>query len=296
MERPWSALASYWQVTKPRTWFLLTFTGFCSTIVGFGVSGRSIDWYILVLVTLAIALGSAGANAITCYIDRDIDAMMDRTKMRPLPSGKIRPAEKALYFGLMLSTIAVVMSFMLNPICFGLMLFGLVDNILIYSKWLKRRNPINIIAGGFSGGAPAMIGYSAATTENLTLGLIIAALVVLWIPTHIWSLALKYREDYAKVKVPMLPVVVPEKLAIRCIASTSVLMVVFSLLPVLMGVFRIIYAIVAFIFGTAILVFNFLLVLKPDAKKAWLVFKMSSPYLAALFMGMVFDVFFPIHL
>lgn len=296
MEGPWSALVSYWQVTKPRTWFLLTFTGFCSAIVGFGVSGKSIDWYVVMLATLAIALGSAGANAITCYIDRDIDAVMDRTKTRPLPSGRIRPAEKALYFGLTLSAIAVVMSFMFNIICFGLMLFGLVDNILIYSKWLKRRNPINIIAGGFSGGAPAMIGYSAATTENLALGLIIAALVVLWIPMHIWSLALKYREDYAKVKVPMLPVVVPEKVAIRCITSTSVLMVVFSLVPVLMGVFRVAYMILASIFGAVILVLNFLLVLKPDARKAWLVFKMSSPYLAALFIGMVFNVFFPNHL
>lgn len=292
----WSALVSYWQVTKPRTWFLLTFTGFCGAIVGFGISGKNIDWYIVTLATLAIALGSAGANAITCYIDRDIDAIMDRTKMRPIPSGKIRPAEKALYFGIALSMMAIMMSFMLNLLCFALMLFGLIDNVLVYSKWLKRRNPINIIAGGFSGGAPAMIGYSAATTENLALGLIIAALVVLWIPTHIWSLALKYKEDYAKVKVPMLPVVVPEKVAIRCIASTCVLMVVFSLVPVLMGVFRMVYMIVALVFGVVILGLNFLLVLKPDAKKAWLVFKMSSPYLAALFIGMVLDVFFPIHL
>ncbi len=296
MKGSWSTLASYWQVTKPRTWFLLTFTGFCGAIVGFGVFGKNIDWYIVTLATLAIALGSAGANAITCYIDRDIDAVMDRTKTRPLPSGKIRPAEKALYFGLALSTIAVAISLMLNLICFGLMLFGLIDNILIYSKWLKRRNPINIIAGGFSGGAPAMIGYSAATTENLALGLVIAALVVLWIPTHIWSLALRYKEDYAKVRVPMLPVVVPEKVAIRCIASTSVLMVAFSLVPVLMGVFRALYMMVAFIFGALILVFNFLLTIRPNVKRAWLVFKLSSPYLAALFMSMVLDVFFPIYL
>ncbi|MCS7135723.1 MAG: heme o synthase [Nitrososphaerota archaeon] len=291
-----STLAGYWQVTKPRTWFLLTFTGFCSAIVGFGISGKSIDWYVVTLATLAIALGSAGANAITCYIDRDIDAVMDRTKMRPLPSGKIKPAEKALYFGLILSIVAILMSLMLNPICFGLMLFGLLDNILVYSKWLKRRNPINIIAGGFSGGAPAMIGYLAATTENLALGLIIAALVVLWIPTHIWSLALRYKEDYAKVKVPMLPVVVPERVAIRCIASTSVMMVAFSFVPVFMDVFRAIYIMTAFIFGAVILVLNFLLVISPSAKRAWLVFKISSPYLAALFTGMVLDVFFPIYL
>jgi protoheme IX farnesyltransferase len=296
MKGSWSTLVSYWQVTKPRTWFLLTFTGFCSAIVGFGVSGKSIDWYIVMLATLAVTLGSAGANAITCYIDRDIDAVMDRTKMRPLPAGKIRPAEKALYFGLALSTIAVGISLMLNLICFGLMLFGLIDNILIYSKWLKRRNPINIIAGGFSGGAPAMIGYSAATTENLALGLVIAALVVLWIPTHIWSLALRYKEDYAKVKVPMLPVVVPEKVAIRCIVSTSILMVMFSLVPVLMGVFRALYTMVVLIFGVAILLINFLLAIRPNAKRAWLVFKLSSPYLAVLFMSMVLDVFFPIHL
>ncbi len=296
MGGPWSALVNYWQVTKPRTWFLLTFTGFCSAIVGFGVSGKNIDWYVVMLTTLAIILGSAGANAITCYIDRDIDAVMDRTRMRPLPSGKIKPAEKALYFGLILSTIAIAISIMLNLICFGLMLFGLIDNILVYNKWLKRRNPINIIAGSFSGGAPAMIGYSAATTENLTFGLILAAIVVLWVPTHIWSLALKYKEDYMKVKVPMLPVVVPEKVAIRCIASTSVLMVAFSFLPVLMSVFQMIYAMIASIFGAVILILNSLLVIRPDARKAWFVFKMSSPYLAALFTAMVLDVFFLTHL
>ncbi|MEM2910518.1 MAG: heme o synthase [Nitrososphaerota archaeon] len=296
MEGPRSALASYWQVTKPRTWFLLTFTGFCSAIVGFGIFGKSIEWYTVMLATLAITFGSAGANAITCYIDRDIDALMDRTKRRPLPSGKIRPAERALYLGLALSAIALTMSLSLNLLCFGLMVFGLLDNILIYSKWLKRRNPINIIAGGFSGGAPAMIGYSAATTENLALGLLIAALVVLWIPTHIWSLALRYKEDYSKVRVPMLPVVVPEKVAIRCIASTSVLMVIFSLVPAFMGLFRAIYMTTALVFGIAILVLNFSLVVRPDAKKTWLVFKMSSPYLAVLFVSMVLDVFFPIHL
>jgi len=296
LDGTWSALVSYWQVTKPRTWFLLTFTGFCSAIVGFGMHGKSVDWCVVTLATLAIAFGSAGANAITCYIDRDIDALMDRTKMRPLPSGRIRPAEKALYLGLGLSALGLSTSIMLNPLCFGLMVFGLLDNILVYSKWLKRRNPINIIAGGFSGGAPAMIGYSAATTENIALGLLIAALVVLWIPTHIWSLALRYKEDYARVRVPMLPVVVPERAAIRCIASTSVLMVVFSILPALMGIFRGIYAATASVFGIGILALNFSLVIRPDPKKTWLVFKTSSPYLAVLFTSMVLDVYFPVHL
>ena len=122
---------------------------------------------------------------------------MDRTKARPIPSGRISP-RNALIFGLVLAAISLVFSWFINIWAFFLMVFGLFDNIVVYSVWLKRKSQLNIILGGFSGGAPALIGYVAVTTQHIELGLVMAALVFLWIPTHIWSLSLPYQKRLHK--------------------------------------------------------------------------------------------------
>lgn len=276
-------------MTKPRIWYLLVFTAFGGYVVA---AGRAIDLYTLTLTLAAVTLGSAGANTITCYIDRDIDAVMNRTRLRPIPTRRIYPAKKALYYGLFLATLSVVLALFINILAALLMIFGLVDNILIYSKFLKRRNPVSIILGGFSGGAPTAIGYVAVTnTIDLTC-LLMAALVVLWIPGHIWTLALYAKEDYAKAKIPMLPVVVDEKVAVRCIAATSLLMVAFSIGIYYVGAFRWIYLLMAAILGAVVLVLNFWLVIKPSKERAWIGFKLSSPYLALIFIAMILDKFF----
>jgi len=183
-----------------------------------------------VLIIGGVAAGSAAADTLTGYNDRDIDAIMDRTKQRPIPSGRISP-HNALAFGLILAAISLVLAWLINIWAFALMGFGLFDNIIVYSKWLKRTSRTNIILGGFSGGVPAMIGYVSVTTQNIEIGLIMAGLVFLWIPTHIWSLALHVREDYRKAGVPMLPVVSGEKKSVRIIAGTTLMMVLFSILP-----------------------------------------------------------------
>jgi protoheme IX farnesyltransferase len=172
------------------------------------------------------------------------------------------------------------------------MAFGLFDNIIIYSKWLKRRSQLNIILGGFSGGAPALIGYIAVTTQNIEIGLVMAGLVFLWIPTHIWSLALHVKKDYTMAGVPMLPVVSSEKFSIRVIASTTLMMVVFSVLPFFFNHFGIIYLVTASAFGIAMIVFSVWLLVRPSEKASWTVFKFSSPYLTALFIAFIVDAFF----
>lgn len=277
---------AYFEVTKPRIWYLLVFTALGGYVVA---AGRAIDPYMLVLTVVAVSLGSAGANAITCYIDRDIDAVMNRTRLRPLPTRRIYPAEKALYYGLTLSVLSVVLALFINILAALLMIFGLVDNIVVYSKFLKRRNPVSIILGGFSGGAPAVIGYVAVTNMIDLTSLLMAALVVLWIPGHIWTLALYAKEDYAKARVPMLPVVVDDRVAVRCIASTSILMVAFSIGIYYVGAFGLIYLIPTAILGAVVLALNFWLVVKPTKKRAWIGFKLSSPYLALLFIAMMLD-------
>jgi protoheme IX farnesyltransferase len=279
-------IKTYYEVTKPRVWYLLVFTAFGGYVVA---AGRSIDPYLFTLTIIAVTLGCAGANTITCYIDRDIDAVMDRTRLRPIPTRRIYPAKKALYYGLALALASVALTLLINPIVALLMVFGLVDNIVVYSKVLKRRNPVSIILGGFSGGAPALIGYAAVKDTIDLTSLLIAALVVLWIPGHIWALALYAKEDYARAKVPMLPVVVSESVAVRCIASTSILMVAFSICIYFIGAFGAFYLTAAAILGVVVLAVNFWLVVKPSKERAWVGFKLSSPYLALIFLAMMLD-------
>ncbi|MEM2338967.1 MAG: heme o synthase, partial [Nitrososphaerales archaeon] len=277
---------NYIEVTKPKVWFLLLFTAFGAFIVA---SEGFIPYDRLLLMIIAVTLGSAGANTLTNYIDRDIDSVMNRTRLRPLPSKRIYPAIKALYFGITLVILSFITSYILSPLILILMILGIFDNVIIYSKIFKRRNPINIIVGGFSGGIPTLIGYSAVKGVIDIISLIMAALVVLWIPTHIWSLAIRYKDDYKIAKVPMLPVVVSEKVAIRCLGSTSLLMVIFSILPYLLNIFSTIYLIMALILGGLTLLLSLQLFIKPTKERAWILFKFSSPYLALIFIAMMID-------
>jgi heme o synthase len=286
-----NTVRNYYELTKPKIWYLLVFTTFGSALTAsllFNIPIQPLTWILLIG---GVAAGSAAADTLTGYNDRDIDAIMDRTRGRPIPSGRVSP-KNALIFGLILTAISLVFSWFINIWTFALMAFGLFDNILVYSKWLKRRSKMNIILGGFSGGAPAMIGYVAVTTQHIEIGLIMAGLVFLWIPTHIWSLALHVKKDYAKAGVPMLPVVYSEKKSVRVIAWTTLIMVVFSILPFFLNQFGLIYLTTACIFGVAMIALSIWLLIKPSEKASWIVFKFSSPYLTALFIAFLVDAFF----
>jgi heme o synthase len=282
---------NYYELTKPKIWYLLVFTAFAAALTAsllFDVYVSPLTW---MLIIGGVAAGSAAADTLTSFNDRDIDAVMDRTKGRPIPSGRISP-RNALMFGLILAVISLVFAWLINIWAFALMIFGLFDNIIVYSKWLKRRSQTNIILGGFSGGAPALIGYVAVTTQNIEIGLVMASLVFLWIPTHIWSLALHVKKDYTKAGVPMLPVISSERKSVRIIAGTTLMMVIFSILPFFFGQFGLIYLITASIFGIAMVLMSIWLLVKPSEKASWTVFKFSSPYLTALFIAFMVDALF----
>jgi heme o synthase len=282
---------NYYELTKPKIWYLLVFTAFAAAITAsllFNVHVSPLTW---ILIISGVAAGSAAADTLTSFNDRDIDAVMDRTKGRPIPSGRVSP-RNALMFGLILVVISLVFAWLINIWAFTLMIFGLFDNIVVYSKWLKRRSQTNIILGGFSGGAPALIGYVAVTTQNIEIGLVMASLVFFWIPTHIWSLALHVKKDYTKAGIPMLTVISSERKSVRIIAGTTLMMVIFSTLPFFFGQFGLIYLITASIFGTVMVLLSIWLLVKPSEKASWTVFKFSSPYLAALFIAFMVDALF----
>ncbi|TLX82383.1 MAG: protoheme IX farnesyltransferase [Thaumarchaeota archaeon] len=291
-----SRIKVYYEVTKPKIWYLLVFTAIGAAFTASNLYHTPVSpptWGLLIGGVIA---GSAAANTLTNYNDRDIDAIMERTKDRPIPSRRIYPAEKALYFGLVLAAISLVSSFAINIWAGIFMAFGLADNILVYSKLLKRRSRTNIVLGGFSGGAPAMIGYVAVTTTGLwDLGLVMAGLVFVWIPMHIWSLTLHVKEDYNKVKVPMLTAVQSEKTSVRVIAGTNLMMVLFSVLPFFMTdspgkhLFHEVYLYTAVASGAIMIALSVWLLVKPSERASWTLFKFSSPYLAILFIALMID-------
>ncbi len=299
-----SRVAVYYELTKPKIWYLLVFTAFGAALTASNIYGIEISPATWTLMLFSVAAGSAAANTLTNYHDRDIDAIMERTKNRPLPSKRIYPAVKARNFGLVLAGISLVLAFGISftttleqgAWAAGFIAFGLVNNIIIYSYVLKRNSRTNIILGGLCGGSPPMIGWVAVSMSDLwTMGLAMAGLVFIWIPMHIWALTLHFKEDYNKVNVPMLTAVQSEKTSARAIAGSTVVMVLFSIAPFFIttesgeqmvgGV----YLWTAIASGALMMALSIWVIAKPMEKAAWTLFKFSSPYLAVLFIALMVD-------
>jgi protoheme IX farnesyltransferase len=286
--RRWPARVwKYIEVTKPSTVALLVFTCIGSMVTAGGVGGLSLGGWVLALA--AITAGCAAADTLTCYIDRDIDALMDRTKGRPLPGKRINPPEKALLWGLFLAALSLGVSLLFNPLAALWMFLGLFDNVVIYSLLVKRRSCTNILLGSISGGMPALFGWAVVQGNVNWTPVLISLLVITWTPNHIWNLAIRYREDYARANVPMLPVVTNLKRSVNLIVMSVVFMVAESILLGLVGNFGPIYFTIAILGGVVSLAGHAYLYLRPTERNAWLMFKLSSLYLAALFTGMMLD-------
>lgn len=278
-----STIKPYIEVVKPRTVILLSYVGLISGIVAYQRVGVGIEKLLLSFV--GVVLGAMGTNAITCYIDRDIDGIMERTKNRPIPRGAIKPPEKALVYGVILVLIGLTFTLLTKNYWSSFwLIFGVLIVSLVYNGYLKRKNPVNIIIASPGGGAPVMVVWSGVTGESINVvPLLMAALVVVWTPVHIWSLALKYREDYEKAHVPMLPTVFSEEAAIKCIAATSTLLVLFSTILGFLLLKPPIYYILLTLINLVLLYHSIGLLLNPEKNKAWRLFKITSPYLAIAF-------------
>jgi len=283
---PSQRLLTYVALTKPRIVVLLLVTAFASMLVA--APGTVSPW--VIVFTLAGGAASAGAaNAINQVLDRDIDAVMARTRRRPIPSGRI-DAPFALAFAVLLGTVAFVeMAVLVNLQSAVLALLALGFYVLVYTVWLKRATPQNIVIGGAAGAMPPLVGWAAATGRVELPALILFLIVFLWTPPHFWALALYRREEYAQAGVPMLPVVAGEEETRRQIVIYSLLLMASTVALFPLGRMGWVYGGSALALG-AVFVLLALQVRRERTRKAALrLFAYSSVYLALLFAAMVAD-------
>jgi heme o synthase len=282
---PWR---DYVTLTKPRIMSLLLLTGAAGVFVGAqGVPA----WDVLALTTFGLALACGGASALNHYLDRDIDKLMgSRTSSRPVASGRV-PAERALEFGLALSALSFVLlaSFVNVPTAL-LALTGNLFYVLVYTRWLKRSTPQNIVIGGAAGAVPPLVGYAGASGHLGWAALVMFAVVFVWTPPHFWALALMIKEHYAKAGVPMLPVARGDEETARQIVRYTVLLVAVTLVPVALGTFGLVYGIAALLLGAIFTWYAVELRRSLERAAAVRLFHYSLLYLALLFVAMALDV------
>jgi protoheme IX farnesyltransferase len=288
--RDWIALL------KPRVVFLVVFTG----LVGMLVAPVPIHPALGFAAILCIAVAAGAAGAINMWYDRDIDALMRRTARRPVPAGRIAP-DAALAFGVTLSVASVaIMGLATNWVAAGWLAFSIFFYVAIYTMWLKRRTPHNIVIGGAAGAFPPIVGWAAATGDVSLFPLILFAIVFLWTPPHFWALSLWAHGDYARAKVPMLPVTAGARETRRQILFYTLLLVPVTLAPWLLGFSGVLYAAVAALLGAVFVLHAIRVMREPQDETgrstvndiaARATFRYSLYYLFVLFAALAVDGF-----
>ncbi|MGL4635936.1 MAG: heme o synthase [Beijerinckiaceae bacterium] len=274
---------------KPRVMSLVVFTA----LVGLVAAPGSMHPGLAAIAILCIAVGGGASGALNMWYDADIDAVMTRTATRPIPSGKILPGE-ALGFGLFLSALSIItLGMATNWVAAGLLAFTIFFYVVVYTMWLKRRTPQNIVIGGAAGAFPPMIGWAAATGGFSLESAVMFALIFIWTPPHFWALALVKKAEYGKVNVPMLPNVVGDDATRRQIMLYTIPTAVVGCLPALLGFNSLVYLAVAVAGGAWMLWLAFDILRHregPLATKAcWRMFGHSMVYLFALFLMILID-------
>jgi heme o synthase len=280
-----TAISDYFEMTKPRVQSLLLFT----TVTTMYVAGDP-SLGLVALTCLGGALSAGGAGAINHVIDRDIDRTMQRTANRPVASGRISPAA-GMTFGVILGVAAFVLfTTTVNLLAAVLSLSGLLGYVFVYTLWLKRSTPQNIVIGGAAGAVPPLVAWAAVTGELTGTPLYLFAIIFFWTPPHFWALSLLMKDDYARAGVPMLPVVRGERETRRQILLYTVLLYAVSQLPFCAGAFGVTYLVASVLLGAAFIYGSWRLMRHPDRRSALRLYLFSLGYLAALFAAMVADV------
>ena len=279
-------IGDYFALLKPRVMTLVVFTGFA----GLAIAPGQIHPLLAAVGIFCIALASGAAGAINMWYDRDIDAVMERTRDRPIPKGRVEPAD-ALTFGVILSVFAVMMMFLAtNAVAAGLLGTAVLFYVFVYTVWLKRRTSQNIVIGGAAGAFPPTIGWAAVTGDVGVEAAILFALIFFWTPPHFWALALYRSQDYSAAGVPMLPVVRGAQATKWYILGYTVILMTLAFMPCMFGLSSwVFYGAIAGILS-GIFIFSALSVLKDETdRSAKRMFRFSIFYLFALFALLVAD-------
>ncbi|MDZ4322738.1 MAG: heme o synthase [Alphaproteobacteria bacterium] len=280
-----SSAEDYWNLLKPRVMSLVVFTG----VVGLLLAPGSIHPLIGFTAILCIAVGSGAAGAINMWYERDIDALMDRTKDRPLPQGRLQPGE-ALGFGVTLALGSVlVMYTLVNFWAAFYLALAILFYVFVYTIFLKRRTPQNIVIGGAAGALPPVIGWAAVMNETSLLPWILFGIIFLWTPPHFWALALYRSEDYKRANVPMLPVIGGIEATKNQILLYTCALVLVSFLPLTLGEFGCIYGGIALGLGFVFIGGALKVKFSSEPKDSLRLFFYSIVYLFLLFTAMLMD-------
>ena len=288
IERSEASLAEpgdYFALLKPRVVSLVVFSGLAGLLVAPG----SIHPLIAAVAVLCIAVGAGASGAINMWYDRDIDAVMERTRQRPIPTGRIAPGD-ALGFGVVLATGAVaIMGLAVNVVAAALLAVAILFYVFVYTMWLKRRTPQNIVIGGAAGAFPPMIGWAAVSGNVGVESLLLFALIFFWTPPHFWALALYRNSDYQKAGIPMMPVVAGKTETKKQMILYTALLIPVGLAPVWFGFVGWAYGVVASMLGLIFLAAAVAVWFDRTDRSAKRMFGYSIFYLFALFAAMVVD-------
>jgi heme o synthase len=277
-------LSDYLELTKPKVQSLLLLT----TIATMYVAGDPSP-LLVALTCLGGYLSAGGAGAVNHWFDRDIDARMTRTANRPIPAGRISP-NAALIFGCTLACLSLLeLSLTVNPLAAGLSFSGFLGYVFVYTFWLKRRTPQNIVIGGAAGAVPPLVGWAAVTGSVSGTAVMLFFIVFFWTPPHFWALSLLMKDEYGKVNVPMLPVVRGEAETRRQILLYSVLLYAVTQLPFCAGGFGVIYLVASVLLGFGFIAGAVRLYRRADRRSALRLYLYSLAYLALMFCAMVAD-------
>jgi protoheme IX farnesyltransferase len=284
------------EVSKPRIVVVLVITAVTSYLAATRFDATpavawDVDWFKLSFLTLSGTLASMGASALNHYYDRDIDKIMDRTAKRPIPAGRLS-AKSVLWYGIGVSILSVLVAwFTLNPMATGMIALGIFFYVIIYTAWLKRSNASNIVIGGFAGSAASMAGWAAVTGSMDLLGFLVGWIVFMWTPPHFWCLAIRAREEYASVRVPMLPVLIGNQRTASYILANTAILLPFSISLYFFGL-GLLYTIVAAVSGSLMLIYHYKLTKNPTPEFAWKAYKVTAPYLVVIFVALAVDALF----
>lgn len=279
---------SYFALLKPRVMSLSIFTALVGQILALQ---QFTNHPLLTFFSLfSIALGAGAAGCINMWYDRDIDAIMERTKNRPIPKGLVQPAE-ALTLGITLAILSTLLLTLASNIFAGFLLaFSILFYIFIYTVWLKRKTYQNIVIGGAAGALPPLIGWASISNEFNFFPIILFLIIFVWTPPHFWALSLYINNDYKKVNIPMLPVLHGKKHTIKSIVKYSLLMYTLSLLPYFFSYSGLIYLTLAMVLG-GIFVFLSVSLKVNDNKSAKNLFRYSILYLFLLYLALIIDAY-----